>query len=358
MPYALDHLEFQQDVLPLIYGQRSVDDFVVTAMKLLPRLVNSEITSYNEVNFEAKRVKTIMDSSDALVLYHRDSFTFDRLLIEDNPLVAYLMRDASQPKKISDFLHLDSWKATTIHRRFYGRLDLDHQIAMVLTVKKPVLVAFALNRSREDFNEEERSLLQLLQPHLTKAYETTILLETMENRLANQEAMLDALNAGWIDLDASLNVTHVSQVVAQTLDEFFPDNARPETKLPDELRHWIALQLQTSGDPMPSEPFILEAEAGCLKVTLVRASTTMSIGLMVERSAPRLVPFDLKQLGLTARQTEVLFWIAQGKSNADIAVILKISRKTVENHVSHILDGLEVENRTEAAKAALALNRM
>jgi DNA-binding NarL/FixJ family response regulator len=62
----------------------------------------------------------------------------------------------------------------------------------------------------------------------------------------------------------------------------------------------------------------------------------------------------LGSLGLTARETEVLTWIAQGKTNYEIGVILRACTGTICKHVEHILSKLHVENRTAAAAIALA----
>jgi DNA-binding NarL/FixJ family response regulator len=63
----------------------------------------------------------------------------------------------------------------------------------------------------------------------------------------------------------------------------------------------------------------------------------------------------LARLGLTAREAEVLRWIAAGKSNHDIGVILGASTRTICKHVEHIFSKLSVENRTAAAAIAFAV---
>lgn len=52
---------------------------------------------------------------------------------------------------------------------------------------------------------------------------------------------------------------------------------------------------------------------------------------------------------LTTRELEILRLIAQGKTNQDIAQALFLSKHTVRNHVSSILEKLRLHNRTEAA---------
>lgn len=61
----------------------------------------------------------------------------------------------------------------------------------------------------------------------------------------------------------------------------------------------------------------------------------------------------LEGLGLSPRVAEVLLWIAQGKSNSEIAAILGISEFTVKRHVADLFAGLGVENRNAAAVRAL-----
>src|SRR6476659_1513530 len=58
-------------------------------------------------------------------------------------------------------------------------------------------------------------------------------------------------------------------------------------------------------------------------------------------------------LGLTPRVAETLLWLAQGKTNADIATILGNSESTVKKHVFEIFTKLGVETRGAAALRAL-----
>jgi DNA-binding NarL/FixJ family response regulator len=55
---------------------------------------------------------------------------------------------------------------------------------------------------------------------------------------------------------------------------------------------------------------------------------------------------------LTPRELEVLRFIAQGASNREIAKELYITEGTVKNHVTHILNRLNLRDRTQAAIVA------
>lgn len=58
------------------------------------------------------------------------------------------------------------------------------------------------------------------------------------------------------------------------------------------------------------------------------------------------------ELGLTPREAEVLLWVAQGKSNYDIATILGMSEKTVKQHMGSIFQKTGAESRNAASMNA------
>lgn len=64
------------------------------------------------------------------------------------------------------------------------------------------------------------------------------------------------------------------------------------------------------------------------------------------------------ELGLTDRESEVLHWIANGKTNREVAEILEMSPRTVNKHLEQIFPKLGVENRTSAAGVALRVLAM
>lgn len=66
---------------------------------------------------------------------------------------------------------------------------------------------------------------------------------------------------------------------------------------------------------------------------------------------------SLADVGLTARQTDVLGLLLQGRPNKEIARLLGLSVETVKDHVAAILRALKVKTRTQAVLAVGKLSR-
>ncbi|MGB0579822.1 MAG: LuxR C-terminal-related transcriptional regulator, partial [Limisphaerales bacterium] len=70
--------------------------------------------------------------------------------------------------------------------------------------------------------------------------------------------------------------------------------------------------------------------------------------VLASRMAERLT-----RAALTNRETGVLNLIVEGHSNKEIAAKLGLAEITVKQHVSNILEKLDVQDRTQAATAAI-----
>jgi CheY-like chemotaxis protein/DNA-binding CsgD family transcriptional regulator len=66
-----------------------------------------------------------------------------------------------------------------------------------------------------------------------------------------------------------------------------------------------------------------------------------------------VVEATMQAFGLTLKESEVLYWVARGKTNRDIGDILGSSPATVKKHLEHVFAKLGVETRTAAASLAM-----
>jgi DNA-binding NarL/FixJ family response regulator len=60
---------------------------------------------------------------------------------------------------------------------------------------------------------------------------------------------------------------------------------------------------------------------------------------------------------LTPTEVKVVQLVSQGMSNREIADKLNVSQRTIESHVSNMLNKTNLHNRTELARWAMESNR-
>ncbi|MDJ0846322.1 response regulator transcription factor [Crocosphaera sp.] len=127
---------------------------------------------------------------------------------------------------------------------------------------------------------------------------------------------------------------------------------------PTSLQHWLdhQISLLTSQEKVIDFCFPLHIEqAGKqLRVGLICELIGQEYLLLLEEEELLLFSMtSLELLGLTQREAEVLFWVANDKSNASIARLLNCSQGTVRKHLEHIYRKLDVQTRTAAVVVAL-----
>ena len=94
------------------------------------------------------------------------------------------------------------------------------------------------------------------------------------------------------------------------------------------------------------KPVVPDELTAAIRARLSRVATRAR-----SRTEPK--PQELETLGLTPREADVLFWVARGKTNDEIAIVLGVGRTTVKKHLESTFLKLGVENRTSAAAMAL-----
>ncbi len=90
------------------------------------------------------------------------------------------------------------------------------------------------------------------------------------------------------------------------------------------------------------------------KHLVVRLLSDADQTFMLFEEHKRVEPAFLEPLGITRREAEVLADVAEGKTDTEIGIRLRISPRTVKKHLENIFRKLGVKTRTAAALRALA----
>ncbi len=190
-------------------------------------------------------------------------------------------------------------------------------------VTKPIQPAEVLARLRTHLRV---SSLQRSLAEAVRALESE-----MAMRVEAEELLRDSLDRALLVAAGDGRIVFATRLAQTLLARHFPEE--PRDRLPTALT--------AAGPAMPA----------ALSVRRFGAAGG-DLAVLELLSAEREGPAALLPLGLTPREAEVLYWLAEGKTNAEIATILASSRRTVEKHVEHILAKLAVENRATAARVA------
>jgi DNA-binding NarL/FixJ family response regulator len=181
-----------------------------------------------------------------------------------------------------------------------------------------------------------------------------------EVRMAREA--LDVGGHGVLMVDGRGRIAWQSPQARRWLGEFFDDpiDGRAVDRAADHCARWLDAPVAApmAGNVPGTD---LRRHTGTDGRTLMaRLLGDVGMGetmwLLSLQSAGEASAARLATAALTPRETEVLSWVAKGKTNRDVGDILGLSPRTVNKHLEHVFEKLGVETRTAAA--ALAMSRV
>lgn len=115
------------------------------------------------------------------------------------------------------------------------------------------------------------------------------------------------------------------------------------------------LGMELGADDYLTKPASVDEVLGAVRTRLERDAVRQDVMRQQVAFKPDFSsPAPLEQtFGLTPREAEVLLWVAQGKTNAEIGLILGMAEKTVKVHLGHVFEKLGSDNRNAAGVQAL-----
>ena len=163
--------------------------------------------------------------------------------------------------------------------------------------------------------------------------------------------MVQAGNKGAIRLTGCTNQWQFEQA-PRFLDVFVPIVVRRQTVVALDIPgHVASVTVNRDRDFTEEEALVLSLVAPHVALAHGNLQRLESLRAADPQVVPE--PQDLERVGLTPREAEVLHWVMKGKQDGAIAGILKISVRTIHQHIAHILRKLQSESRTSAGYEAM-----
>ncbi len=341
MKTQLSSAEYDQvlSCIEAIYGCRALEDFPRHLLSALRKLIPCTFSGYNEVNVPRDRLIAVLDPPQPQLESLVQNFG---KYISQHPVVDYMNTTGDgQALKISDFVGVRDYRNSVVYREFFQQIGVEDQLAIGIRAENGFVIGIAFNRASRSFTEKDRLRLNLVRPHVIQAYVHAQERAGHIEQLHDLQRVLGESGRGLISLNGKGSVIHATPGAFETLARYLPVPETGKAKLPARLLKWAR---ETSD---LSEPLTLHSDSHRLIIRRVKHSDRtlllMSEGLDVMDTR------ELARFKLTPRETEVLHWIAEGKSNSEIASVLGLTSGTVKLHVERVLAKLRVPNRIAAA---------
>ena len=191
-----------------------------------------------------------------------------------------------------------------------------------------------------------RAHLQIRALQRTLAEKNELLEHAMSRRLEAEAQLQQSLDRAVLVVDAGGGVEFCTRLARRLLERYLPGHADPET-LPAPLVQWL-----TRGPA--AGPWTAERPEGRLEVQLFAPyrPDTYRVLILEETLRTTNSPARLLHLGLTTSEADVLYWVAHGKSNQEVAIILNKTLNTIKKHVANLIVKMGADSRLMAALQA------
>jgi len=156
------------DLFPLRDSAALMTAILETLLTIIP----ADWVSVNELGSGLSEIRSVVVpalSDEWMAIYARTA--------ETNPLVIrYRNTLNGRALRFSDVATTAELHATTIWQEFYGPLEIEYQMACILSFGSQRMLAIALCRRRDarDFSDAERDLLDRARPYIIQAYRNAL----------------------------------------------------------------------------------------------------------------------------------------------------------------------------------------
>jgi DNA-binding CsgD family transcriptional regulator len=330
----------------------SYEQFVQQLINALSRLIPATHITYNEMYPLKPESHNFVNTAElatpiAAGLWEQH--------MNEHPVMAHVLQtDDRRAMRISDFWSQRQLHDHGLYNDFYRLYDIEDALCITVPCRRPRVIGIGWHDGRR-FCERERLIADLVRPHISQALRNAkLVIELQRERQLLRQGMESSTLSGAIGCNAEGRVQFSTTVARRQLVEYFGDSHNLDHFLPMELLRWVRYQraqVQKDHAPPISEPLAIQKGNKRLTVRLMSDAGTNLLLLEEEFASPNMA--EVAQLGLSPRESEVLGWVAQGKTNAEVAMILGMRLPTAKKHLEHIFQKLGVETRTSAVSVLL-----
>lgn len=343
------------EALRELYAHTDASSLPHCIVRLLHRLIPADSAACNSFDFRTGQMLVVHDHGPDGDKY----LPALQKRIHEHPLLVHVRNHwLDGAAALSDIASHRELRDLAIYSEFLHPLRIERQLGLLVEDQAYGVTAVSLQRDGRDFSLRDKDVLTFLQPHIIQAFKNAADLTGLKKQSEGLAALASACEIAAIWLSGGEKVEWMSSHAERLLRNYFsgcgsssPSN---HTRLPAAVAMWVRAESskQRAGRATGwRAEQLVPGLRGDLRIRWISEHPARSYLLLSEQT-PAPSPAQLRSLGLTSREAEVLFWIAQDKTNDVIAILLSISKRTVEKHTERILAKLSVESRLGAALRA------
>lgn len=347
-------LKFLRDA----YAICDFDKFVEFVLQALPTLIQSELTSYSEIQPRAGRsFNWVAPEQPPDVKRQRDA-AWLRVMHEHPAMNHYLKTRGSRVEMLSDFLTPRQLRNMALYSEHYGPLGRIIDVIPIFWGSSEALNAVGLHR-RTKFNGRDKAIADLIRPHLIQAHANAVAFSKVARAATLLEKALDASARALVVLRRDRRIEFAMPIARNWMRDYF-GAADSIERLPEPLDLWVrqhdsAMQ-QILDLPRPRDPLVVNRQNRRLVIGLISGEERLL--LLLEEQNMRIDVASIRALGLSNRESQVLAGMSNGLSKVEIARVLAISPRTVDTHLQRVYQRLGVSSRNAAAAEAFRASRV
>jgi DNA-binding CsgD family transcriptional regulator len=297
----------------------------------------------------AAKIEAYGTSADQVIAVSRGLSTS---ISEQNPLYLNRLRLLlSNPSTLGAFDADSKLDRTDFFDRFCRPLRARHILQYSNPADLPT--SFQLFRGRGvDFDPSDIAVLQVLAAHYHQLL--THMRGKQGRALSFDGKQIVVRRQVWMVCDTKGRILRHSVGAAELLAELIAVHIpghKDASRLPWEMRD--ALRCRLAGMPRRVLRYALPGRVVTAHLAPIGSVPGECACTLIEEPVAEIPQDRFRALGLTRRESEVLHWLCEGKTNGEIGVILGISALTAKKHVENLMDKLSVETRSAAVARAL-----
>jgi DNA-binding CsgD family transcriptional regulator len=303
----------------------------------LGRLIDADWVTYHETDYVRRRLLLLVlrpgdDDED-----EDGDITDDEWeRMNDHPICRQWRKDGRfSALRLSDVISRREFRQSRFYAESFAPWHVEYELKVRLPSPPWHGKTFAFHRKGarggRDFTARDRLVLERLTPHFGRLWHEARTRRLLREALEELHRADEQGSRGVIFFGPDGDAEFMSPPARRLVRDFFP--AAPPGRLPAALADWL--------------------EDGRSQSLLRRRGGRR---LVVERTVDSLILEErVEEIPLTARERDVLSWVAQGKTNAEIAQLLWLAPSTVRKHLENVYAKLGVSTRTAAVARFLGL---